>query len=221
MKFDSIKAYIVVLLVSALMFEGCFANPNLVINKDGKILDKPVYQDEFRAKTVSSLIKIESKGPDKITEDVKVEPENKIGTEIINLSTDSNIYIHDGIAYVKGEEKGKFSLSGYCACTKCTSGTGITYSGKPVREQHTVAADKKVLPIGTVIILENAVGKDGQVYDGVYVVEDIGGGVKNNHLDIYRPTHDLASLVTYYGRAYGNVYIADVYVATSSELKNK
>ena len=124
---------------------------------------------------------------------------------------------------MKGEDKGRFSLSGYCACTKCGTGTGITASGKPVREEHTIASDWKVLPKGTVIILENAVGKDGQVYDGVYVVEDRGGGVKNNHIDIYRPTHELASLVTHYGRAYGNVFIAEEYKpATNSEIeKNK
>ena len=137
--------------------------------------------------------------------------ETIIGTKIIPISTTSNIYIHDDKAYIKGENKGKFSLTGYCACNKCGTGTGITASGKVVRENHTIAADWKVLPKGTVIILEDAVGKDGQVYDGVYVVEDRGGGVKNNHIDIYRPTHDLAALVTYYGRAYGTVYIAEEY----------
>ena len=127
------------------------------------------------------------------------------------ISSSSQIYYHDGKAYIKGESKGSFSLSGYCACTKCGTGTGITASGKPVRANHTISADTKVLPMGTVIILENAVGKDGQVYDGVYVVEDRGGGVKNNHIDIYRPTHDLASLVTHFGKLYGDVYIAEEY----------
>ena len=160
-----------------------------------------------------------SGGPGVVEETEEVLP--IIGTQVINVSSDSNIYVHDGIAYIKGENKGKFSLSGYCACTKCGTGTGITASGKPVREAHTVASDWKVLPKGTVIILEDAVGKDGQVYDGVYVVEDRGGGVKNNHLDIYRPTHELASLVTHYGRAYGNVYIAEVYhPATESNINN-
>lgn len=169
----------------------------------------------------SNYIVKKEAGPGNV-EETKVE-EPIIGTKIIPVASDSNIYIHDGIAYVKGEDKGRFSLSGYCACTKCGTGTGITASGKPVREAHTIASDWKVLPKGTIIILENAVGKDGQVYDGVYVVEDRGGGVKNNHLDIYRPTHELASLVTHYGRAYGNVFIAEEYKpATNSEIeKNK
>lgn len=169
----------------------------------------------------TNVLKQNIVGPGVVEETKEVIP--LIGTQVIEVATESKIYIHDGIAYVKGEDKGKFSLSGYCACNKCGSGTGITASGKPVREAHTIASDWKVLPKGTVIILENAVGKDGQIYDGVYVVEDRGGGVKNNHLDIYRPTHELASMVTHYGRAYGNVYIAEEYrpvTATNSNIEN-
>ena len=169
--------------------------------------------------SIGGYIYTNPKGPGFIEETKKEEP--ILGTTIINVASDSKIYIHDGIAYVKGEDKGKFSLSGFCACKKCGSGTGMTASGKPVRENHTIASDWKVLPKGTVIILENAKGKDGQVYDGVYVVEDRGGGVKNNHIDIYRPTHELASLVTHYGRAYGNVYIAEPYIATESNATKK
>lgn len=169
----------------------------------------------------TNVLKQNIVGPGVVEETKEVIP--LIGTQVIEVATESKIYIHDGIAYVKGEDKGKFSLSGYCACNKCGSGTGITASGKPVREAHTIASDWKVLPKGTVIILEDAVGKDGQIYDGVYVVEDRGGGVKNNHLDIYRPTHELASMVTHYGRAYGNVYIAEEYrpvTATNSNIEN-
>ncbi|MBO6119845.1 MAG: 3D domain-containing protein [Lachnospiraceae bacterium] len=174
----------------------------------------------FCANASTSIVYQNKTGPGAIEETKEEKP--IIGTQVIDIATDSKIYIHDGIAYVKGEDKGKFFLSGYCACTKCGTGTGITASGKPVREAHTIASDWKVLPKGTVIILENAIGKDGQIYDGVYVVEDRGGGVKNNHLDIYRPTHELASMVTHYGRAYGNVFIAKEYrPATYSEIDSK
>ena len=126
----------------------------------------------------------------------------------ILISTNSQIFIHDGIKYIKGELVGEFKLTGYCACKKCTNGSGYTYSGKPVRENHTVAADRKILPIGTFIVLEGSRGWDTESYNGVYQVEDIGGGVKDKHIDIYRPTHDLAAYVTYYGYNYANVYIA-------------
>lgn len=141
--------------------------------------------------------------------------ENVVPTPSLQID---GVYVHDGVEYVKGECAGNFSLTGYCACNKCGTGTGITASGRRVRENHTVAADWSVLPKYTMIILENAVGKDGTVYDGVYQVEDRGGGVKGNHLDIYRPTHDLAALVTYHGKCYGDVYIA-IPVSTDSDIK--
>ena len=144
---------------------------------------------------------------------------NALATEIYNKY--GQIYEHDGVYYMKGESYGNFSLTGFCACKICGSGTGYTASGKKVRENHTVAADWNLLPKNTMIILENAVGKDGTVYDGVYQVEDKGGGVKNKHIDIYRPTHELAALVTHYGKAYGDVYIAvPLSIASISQLSN-
>lgn len=147
------------------------------------------------------------------------KPKEIATTTIIKIATNSDtIYTHDGIEYVKGECVGSFSLSGYCACKKCGTGTGLTASGRKVRENHTIAADWNVLPKYTMIILENAVGKDGTVYDGVYQVEDRGGGIKNNKIDIYRPTHELAALVTDKGKCTGDVYIA-LPISTDSEIK--
>ena len=152
------------------------------------------------------------------TETVNAENDGSIANNTTNASNEK-IYEHDGKYYVKGKSKGSFYLTGFCACDKCGSGTGYTASGKKVRENHTVAADWNVLPKNTMIILENAVGKDGTVYDGVYQVEDRGGAVKNKHIDIYRPTHELAALVTHYGKAYGDVYIAvPIDIATNSNI---
>lgn len=126
----------------------------------------------------------------------------------VNNIDNNEIFEHDGIKFKKSELMGSFKLTGYCACKKCASGTGITYSGKKVRANHTVAADLKILPIGTYIIIEGI--EDGaKKYNGVYQVEDKGGGVKNKHIDIYQPTHELASLVTYHGETHANVYIAE------------
>lgn len=172
-----------------------------------------IYTENHNMMTGPGVLPVEKVIPI-VTESVKTN------IEIASASTlcIDAVYEHDGIKYVKGECAGNFSLTGYCACNKCGTGTGITASGRKVRENHTVAADWSVLPKYTMIILENAVGKDGTVYDGVYQVEDRGGGVKNNHLDIYRPTHDLAALVTYHGKCYGDVYIA-VPVSTDSDIK--
>ena len=129
-------------------------------------------------------------------------------SELDSLS--EKIFIHDGVKYKKGASLGNFSLSGYCACTKCSTGTGITYSGKQVRENHTVGADLNIVPLGTMIIIEGTEGRDVERYNGIYQVEDTGGGIKGKkHIDIYQPTHDYAALVTYYGRAYANIYLAE------------
>lgn len=42
-----------------------------------------------------------------------------------------------------------------------------------------VAADPRVLPIGSVIYIENM---------GMFTVEDTGGGIRGNRIDIYMPT---------------------------------
>lgn len=119
------------------------------------------------------------------------------------------IYEHRGKYYIKGKSLGKFNLTGYCSCTICTKGTGITYSGKMVSPNHTVAADLSVIPLGTFIIIEGT--EDSSTldkYDGVYQVEDKGSGVKNNHIDIYQPTHEMAGAVTKTGYSYAEVYEA-------------
>ena len=62
------------------------------------------------------------------------------------------------------------------------TGHGRTASGKPVR-RGMVAADRRVLPLGTKVRLKNA----GQ-YSGVYRVEDTGGKIRGRKIDIYIPS---------------------------------
>jgi 3D (Asp-Asp-Asp) domain-containing protein len=57
---------------------------------------------------------------------------------------------------------------------------GLTKSGEPTVEGRTVAADPKVLPIGTVVRVRNA-----GPYSGVYVVTDTGRAIKGNEIDIH------------------------------------
>jgi 3D (Asp-Asp-Asp) domain-containing protein len=66
------------------------------------------------------------------------------------------------------------------------TGHGRTASGKRVR-RGMVAADRRVLPLGTKVRLKNA----GQ-YSGVYRVEDTGGKIRGRKIDIYMPSHGAA-----------------------------
>lgn len=76
-----------------------------------------------------------------------------------------------------------FIISAYTAGKESTGkgpgdpGYRITTSGKEVQEGRTVSADWSVLPAGTVIEIEGL--------PGIYVVEDTGGAIKGNRLDLY------------------------------------
>lgn len=55
---------------------------------------------------------------------------------------------------------------------------GRTASGETVR-QGIIAADPKVLPIGTIVHIEGM---------GEYVVKDTGGAIKGNRIDVWMPS---------------------------------
>ena len=80
---------------------------------------------------------------------------------------------------------GQFSISHYCSCPICT-GTAKgskTATGHVPKEGRTVAVDKHIIPLHSVIYVEGL---------GSFVAEDVGGAVKGNHLDIYIDDHQRA-----------------------------
>ena len=77
---------------------------------------------------------------------------------------------------------GKFKITYYCACKQCCGkDDGITASGVKVQEGITVAADTSILPFGTKIYIKGI---------GWRTVQDRGGAIKGNRLDIYIPSHN-------------------------------
>lgn len=75
------------------------------------------------------------------------------------------------------------TATAYCPCEKCCGKTnGITASGAKATANHTIAAPSNY-PFGTKIEIENY---------GIYVVEDRGGAIKNNKIDIFMNTHQEA-----------------------------
>ncbi|MBP1924628.1 3D (Asp-Asp-Asp) domain-containing protein [Sedimentibacter acidaminivorans] len=79
---------------------------------------------------------------------------------------------------------GEFTITYYCPCVKCCGKTdGITASGTLAKEGQTVAADWEVLPPGTEIFIEGI---------GFRTVEDKGGAIKGNRLDVYMDSHSSA-----------------------------
>jgi 3D (Asp-Asp-Asp) domain-containing protein len=74
-----------------------------------------------------------------------------------------------------------FTITAYCSCSKCCGKSdGITYSGQKAIEGVTIAADLNILPIGTVVEIEGI---------GRRIVQDKGGSIKGNRLDLYFQRH--------------------------------
>lgn len=78
---------------------------------------------------------------------------------------------------------GMYDITAYCACVKCCGKSdGITATGTKATEGRTIAADPKVLPYGTKVIIN----------DHEYIVEDCGGAVKGNRIDLFFDSHSEA-----------------------------
>lgn len=107
--------------------------------------------------------------------------ETAIGTTVTQESTQ----------YTKGSALGIFQITGYYGGTR-------TYSGTVPTADRTIAADLSVLPLGTKVFIN----------DTVYTVEDIGGAVKGNMIDIYYPTYAEAAGVTALGDRFAEAYLA-------------
>lgn len=72
---------------------------------------------------------------------------------------------------------GGFRITGYCPCYTCSEGYGRhTASGRTATAGRTIAADTRVLPMYTEVYIKGL---------GRYTVEDVGGGVKGRHIDVF------------------------------------
>lgn len=75
---------------------------------------------------------------------------------------------------------GKYKLTAYCGCRKCSGGYGNkTATGRRAKQGRTIAVDKRKIKLGSKIKIK---GK-------TYVAEDVGGGVKGKHIDVYFKSH--------------------------------
>lgn len=82
----------------------------------------------------------------------------------------------------KVQSLGVYKLTAYCSCAKCCGKSdGITASGTKVKAGRTIAAPS-TFPFGTKIMINGH----------IYTVEDRGGAIKGNRIDIYFDTHEQA-----------------------------
>lgn len=130
-----------------------------------------------------------------ISETVIREPIEKIiqiSTKLTARSSRTPAYSSDVIeASVAGmtPKTVRLNTSAYCSCAICCGKTtGITSSGARAQEWHTIAAGAGY-PVGTVIYIPALSDKPN---GGWFVVEDRGGAISNNKIDIYMGSHSAA-----------------------------
>ena len=91
----------------------------------------------------------------------------------------------------------------YCSCAKCCgewaskrpNGIVYTASGAEAVQGVTIAADKSKYPFGTVLYIEGL---------GERIVQDVGGAIKGNRVDVYFDNHEDALA---FGRQTLNAYV--------------
>lgn len=167
---------------------------NYKVQKKGKAGKK---QTVYRAK-YKNEIEIEKV---EISSEIVSQPVNEILKETLEVSTrSSNTYRVSGVTAQNAKNLAKvvegiepqvrtLNTSAYTAstCGKSPSspGYGITSSGARASAWYTVAAGS-AYPVGTVIYIPYFANKPN---GGWFVVQDRGGAIKNNKLDVYMDTY--------------------------------
>ena len=98
--------------------------------------------------------------------------------------------------------KVKVQATAYCSCSICCGpydGTSTADGSRP-KPYYTVAASK-LMPFGTMLYIPYF---DSSPNNGVFEVEDRGGAIQNNRIDVYFATHQEALR---FGRRSFYVYI--------------
>lgn len=91
---------------------------------------------------------------------------------------------------------GEFKITAYCSCEKCCGdwSDGLTYTETVATEKRTIAVDPDVIPLGSIVEINGL----------NYIAEDIGGAIKDNHIDIFFSSHDDA---LEWGVQYHEIYL--------------
>ena len=92
---------------------------------------------------------------------------------------------------------GNFKATAYCGCVNCcgsyASVPAIGASGEVLTEGYSIAADPSVLPLGSEVFINGH----------KYKVQDTGGAIRGNKIDIYFNNHSDALA---FGVQYVDVY---------------
>ena len=134
-------------------------------NGERKVTYKVTYKDDveiLREELSSEVIK---------------EPVDKI----VQIQTKSIITSRGSYSRTSGVsgQSGVYKVTAYCACMQCCGKTnGITASGAKATANHTIA-EPSTFAFGTKVVINGI----------TYTVEDRGGAIQGNRIDIYMNSH--------------------------------
>lgn len=119
-----------------------------------------------------------------LREELSSEVIKKPVDKIVQIQTKTAVTsrsLYDRTIGISGQS-GVYKVTAYCACMQCCGKTnGITASGAKAKANHTIAAPS-TFKFGTKVKIN---GK-------VYTVEDRGGAIQGNRIDIYMNSHQEA-----------------------------
>lgn len=192
----SVITFAFVLCVTIIVVHGNSSVPLITYTKP-QVERIPV--DEMLKRHIDSLPVPKAEYPTLMVQKESLE-EVVITEENANVLTNNSKTKEENVEYVKPENliqevenitpiTTKLNTSAYCSCEICCGKTdGKTASGKMATAWHTVAAGKDY-PIGTIIYIPALVDKPN---GGWFVVEDRGGAISNEKLDVFFNTHEEA-----------------------------
>lgn len=146
--------------------------------------NKVIQQGENGIKEITYKIKYQNEEEIeklKLSEEIIKEPIDKIVQVQKNVTSRSNTNTTRTGSNTEGTTK-IFKVTAYCSCAKCCGkATGYTASGTKATANRTVAASAQ-FSYGTKLVIN---GKE-------YTVEDRGGAITGNKVDIYMNSHSEA-----------------------------
>lgn len=159
-------------------------NFNIPIPDDIKIKMKAREIEKRQKEEKERLAKIEAERIEKEKqEQIRLNKEQEGKSKAIEIAKETQI-THRGTETPRSNSSWiTFTASAYCGCSKCCGkSTGKTASGTIATQGRTVAMPNSY-SFGTKIEIQGM---------GTYVVEDRGGAIKGNRIDIYFNNHQSA-----------------------------
>lgn len=153
--------------------------------QDGTEIERTVISEKVIKEPVDKIIQISTKISSRAGKRVNYQSPEAIAASVSGITPTVR----------------SLNASAYCACMVCCGKTnGITSSGNIAKEWYTLAAGKSY-PIGTVIYIPALADKPN---GGWFVVEDRGGAISDNKIDVYMGSHSQAII---FGRRNLECYI--------------